>query len=808
VEERLDVVVDSSLAKKGIDVLTAAMNNLLAATRRTEAATTRLFDEMTSGLNKLESSLFSLKSILIAFTAVIGIFKQIGEEITRFQAFISAMSVSTGGVKEARVEFAFLMDMADRLGISINALSHNYSQMAAAATNSGMTMTQLRDIFESFSVAARVMHLSSQDTKLMFYSLTQMVSKGVVSMEELRRQLGEKLPGAMNIAANSLNTTMPQLEAAIRKGVVNSAKFLPIFAESVRATFGPGLNNATAAFDAEVNRLTNNLQKMVIVFYDLGVADAFTNIIKELNRILSDKKIAEEFAKALKDIADGVTKFLKTITADTVRKFIGDFTAALKLMAKTITEDVMPIMIKLADMIGKIAAAWLVVKGISMGAAAGTVIAGPGAGTIGGGIAGGVAAGAAVYGIHNALNGQKDDPRASSFLAERERRMREGGQMPGSNSVSGKIGGLMPNNAFDGLGEAWEGAVADSAAQNKRKGRKLDDVLEPKDELFKPKDHIRRQKEVIAALMQHDGKQDEYIKTWNPFHLSEKDKEKISSDVIKNIVELKADIDAKTVKFLEHPTMEDDVSPLNQEQGEKLKKFYDGMKLQTELEELSHRERISTVQTFTNDELSMYGDKYTLIEAMNQEHLAKMEVMEDQKHSATRQMEMRTAELAMGLLQTMAGKSKAAALAVILISKGLAIAQTVQATSVAVMRAFSDLGPIGGAAAAPGIKALGAIQIGLIAATGLMEAGNLGAGSATPTFNANPNTGLPVSGPGFQSSAGMASQTIINFTVEGNLVGNTEFVNDTLIPALRDAIDNRDVTIISSNSRQAAELAA
>jgi hypothetical protein len=48
---------------------------------------------------------------------------------------------------------------------------------------------------------------------------------------------------------------------------------------------------------------------------------------------------------------------------------------------------------------------------------------------------------------------------------------------------------------------------------------------------------------------------------------------------------------------------------------------------------------------------------------------------------------------------------------------------------------------------------------------------------------------------------------VVNVTVQGNIVGNQQFVDDMLIPAIRDAVDNRDFVIIGVNSRQAANFA-
>ncbi len=390
-EERVDVVIDSSAAKRGIDVLVDSVQKLNKSFNVTEAGIDKFFNKFSSGLDQAQRGLMTLKNIAIAFGAIIGTFRQLGQEMSKFQAFISAMSVSVGGVKNARTEYKFLMEMSDRLGVSINSLSHNYSQLAAAAQGTSITTEKLRDIFESFSIAARTMHLSTIDTRLMFYALTQMVSKGSVSMEELRRQLGEKLPGAMKIAAQSVNATSDELEAAIRKGMVDPAKFLPLFADAVRKTFSPGLALAMQAFDAEVNRMTNSLQKMLVQMYDLGVAEAFTGVLREINRILNDPTTADALANAIKDVSDRVRNFLSTIGPDQVKKFMSEFASGMQAIGQAIIA-ILPAIKTMAENMRTIIVGGSVVAGMYAGGKMGA-LAGP-KGAIGGAVIGGIAGGA------------------------------------------------------------------------------------------------------------------------------------------------------------------------------------------------------------------------------------------------------------------------------------------------------------------------------------------------------------------------------------------------------------------------------
>jgi len=220
---------------------------------------------------------------------------------------------------------------------------------------------------------------------------------------------------------------------------------------------------------------------------------------------------------------------------------------------------------------------------------------------------------------------------------------------------------------------------------------------------------------------------------------------------------------------------------------------------------LEEEARQSRYEGYRLDEERRVEDGQRVI-ALAQNTFAQQKEIEMQK----RAMQMTTWQLGAELLMTFAGQSKAAAIAVIAINKGLAIAQVVQSTSVAVMRAFAELGPIAGAPVAASMKLLGGIQVGLIAATGLMQAANVGGGGASPGSPANPiSTTAGGSTSSFASGqqSTQVSKTEIHVTFTGNVMSR-EFVERDVAPVLKDLIDNSDVTIIGANSRQAADLLA
>ena len=141
---------------------------------------------------------------------------------------------------------------------------------------------------------------------------------------------------------------------------------------------------------------------------------------------------------------------------------------------------------------------------------------------------------------------------------------------------------------------------------------------------------------------------------------------------------------------------------------------------------------------------------------------------------------------AVGLLQVLGAKSKAAAIAAIALSKGQMIAQTIASTAAAELHALAVLGPIAGPPAAASIKAWGMANVGLIAATGLAQAASLGSSGGGSSTAAGVTNGASGSAGGGQSSQPQNRVVTLNF--EGNEM--LQSLARQLVGPLNDAFDD------------------
>lgn len=195
-----------------------------------------------------------------------------------FEASAAAERLRIGldfaSVRGSADEIAYLRKTTDGLGLAFASTAQSYMQFQAAAKGTALEGSKARDVFEAVAKASAVMGLSAEQNSGVLLALQQMVSKGTVQAEELRGQLGERLPGAFQIAARSMGVTTAELGKMLEMGQVISDDFLPKFAAELDRSLGGAAENAANRLDAAVNRFDNAWDRLKQKVGDSGVGVA------------------------------------------------------------------------------------------------------------------------------------------------------------------------------------------------------------------------------------------------------------------------------------------------------------------------------------------------------------------------------------------------------------------------------------------------------------------------------------------------------------------------------------------------------
>lgn len=214
---------------------------------------------------------------------------------------------------------------------------------------------------------------------------------------------------------------------------------------------------------------------------------------------------------------------------------------------------------------------------------------------------------------------------------------------------------------------------------------------------------------------------------------------------------------------------------------DKLELLREHVASETELEVKAYLDRQDILQELYNEGLVTDEERKALALELEQKHQEDLTAIvakgEEERNRniqkwAQTELQMRGDVVRQGvaLLDQFAGKSKAAAIAAIALSKGLAIAETIIWTQAAAMRALAELGPIAGPPVAAAIEGLGAAKVGLIAATGLVQAaGALGGGSSgSLQGGASGSIGGNSSAPSSPAATAAPPQSVVTINLQGD----------------------------------------
>lgn len=180
-------------------------------------------------------------------------------EARKLETMQNALKAVTGTMAEAQQQMGFVTRESDRLGTSIGVTAGAWVAFEAAAKGTNLEGGKARDVFLAVAEAGAKLGRSAEDTDGSLRALAQMISKGKVQAEELRGQLGDRLPGAFNIMARALGVSTAKLDDMLKKGEVISEEALPKFAAELRKTFGTDANTRIESTTANFSRLKNEI---------------------------------------------------------------------------------------------------------------------------------------------------------------------------------------------------------------------------------------------------------------------------------------------------------------------------------------------------------------------------------------------------------------------------------------------------------------------------------------------------------------------------------------------------------------------
>jgi tape measure domain-containing protein len=294
-EEQARRSMSEIAASKDLDKMTKAMGlsadqvkNLerqMGLTSKTTQAELRAMgvssDTLATTLGKVGTA------VAAAFTvgALVEFTKSVGQSVIQMQSMERSFLAIAGSQGAAASQMRFVADVSSRLGLDLFSTAEAYKTLAAAAKGTTLEGSATRTMFEQVTKATTALGLSADNTKGVLLAMGQMISKGTVQAEEMRGQLGERLPGAFQAAARAMGVTTTELGKMMERGELLPEVFLPKLTAELEK-MGAAAVNMGGTLEASLNRSGNAWTAFKVAIGDAGflsaaqaVLDTFTGSV-------------------------------------------------------------------------------------------------------------------------------------------------------------------------------------------------------------------------------------------------------------------------------------------------------------------------------------------------------------------------------------------------------------------------------------------------------------------------------------------------------------------------------------------------
>ena len=268
---------------------------------------------------------------------------RIGQE---FEAVDNTMLAVSESSKQAGENFQFVKDEAFRLGLGLTESAKGFAKMVAARGD--MSLIDTKAVFTGTAEMSTLLGLTADESNRATNAIQQMMSKGVVSAEELKLQLGEVMPNAIQLMAKAAQDAGLSVDGSVKsmmdlqmQGALLSEKVLPHFAKrlSDAARNNGGLEKAMDSNRVAMNRFMFAMQEASNDFFTSGFSEGLTEFFNESAQFIRDNgNLWKALGKILGSVLSGIAKLINLLSPvfdafgtvlRTVTDLLGDFSGVM-----------------------------------------------------------------------------------------------------------------------------------------------------------------------------------------------------------------------------------------------------------------------------------------------------------------------------------------------------------------------------------------------------------------------------------------------------------------------------------------------
>ncbi|MBH8352201.1 tape measure protein [Klebsiella pneumoniae] len=205
--------------------------------------------------------------------------------------------------KAAAEDMQYIVDMAQNAPFAMQALTDSFVKFRSAGLDP--TDGSLKALVDSVARFGG----DSELLKRAAVAVQQMSGKGVVSMEELRQQLGEAVPNAMKAMADAAGITMGELTKAVSSGTVEAKHALSLMFVGLRAENENAAKDMMQTYTGALAQLQTSFTLFADRVGQAGYLNSLTKGMKELAAVMNSAEgisFANSLGEGLTTAIDGL----------------------------------------------------------------------------------------------------------------------------------------------------------------------------------------------------------------------------------------------------------------------------------------------------------------------------------------------------------------------------------------------------------------------------------------------------------------------------------------------------------------------
>lgn len=224
----------------------------------------------------------------------------------------------------AERDMSYIMGLSEKVHVSLDAVSDAFVKLKAGGIDP--TTGSLNALVNSVAQFGG----DSEILKRAAVAIQQMSGKGVISMEELRQQLGEAVPTAMQSMADMMGVSMAKLVKDVSLGSVEAKSALDMLFIGMEVDSAGAADRLSHTFTGAMAQMQTAFMRFSDNMAKGGYLDALTDSLKQLSTYLNTTE-GQLFAY---NFGQGMTSIVKTLTD--MASWLGENIGLVKTIASIV----------------------------------------------------------------------------------------------------------------------------------------------------------------------------------------------------------------------------------------------------------------------------------------------------------------------------------------------------------------------------------------------------------------------------------------------------------------------------------------